>query len=51
MIRVLVADDQAAVRDGFAALLDAQLTMGVVGGGGGGGGGGGAGAWHSDTKP
>jgi DNA-binding NarL/FixJ family response regulator len=31
MIRVLVADDQAAVRDGFAALLDAQLTMGVVG--------------------
>jgi DNA-binding NarL/FixJ family response regulator len=30
MIRVLVADDQAAVRDGFAALLDAQQTMNVV---------------------
>ncbi len=27
MIRVLVADDQAAVRDGFAALIDAQDTM------------------------
>ncbi|MEN3299526.1 response regulator transcription factor [Pseudonocardia sp.] len=31
MIRVLVADDQAAVRDGFAALVDAQQTMYVVG--------------------
>jgi DNA-binding NarL/FixJ family response regulator len=31
MIRVLVADDQAAVRDGFAALVDAQHTMNVVG--------------------
>jgi DNA-binding NarL/FixJ family response regulator len=31
MIRVLVADDQAAVRDGFAALVDAQQTMNVVG--------------------
>ena len=31
MIRVLVADDQAAVRDGFAALIDAQQTMNVVG--------------------
>lgn len=30
MIRVLVADDQAAVRDGFAALVDAQLTMTVA---------------------
>lgn len=27
MIRVLVADDQAAVRDGFAALVDAQPGM------------------------
>jgi DNA-binding NarL/FixJ family response regulator len=27
MIRVLVADDQAAVRDGFAALIDAQDSM------------------------
>jgi DNA-binding NarL/FixJ family response regulator len=27
MIRVLVADDQAAVRDGFAALIDAQGNM------------------------
>jgi len=27
MIRVLVADDQAAVRDGFAALIDAQPDM------------------------
>jgi DNA-binding NarL/FixJ family response regulator len=27
MIRVLVADDQAAVRDGFAALIDAQDNM------------------------
>ena len=27
MIRVLVADDQAAVRDGFAALIDAQENM------------------------
>ena len=31
MIRVLVVDDQAAVRDGFAALVDAQETMEVVG--------------------
>ena len=31
MIRVLVADDQAAVRDGFAALIDAQPQMTVVG--------------------
>jgi DNA-binding NarL/FixJ family response regulator len=31
MIRVLVADDQAAVRDGFAALVDAQAGMTVVG--------------------
>jgi DNA-binding NarL/FixJ family response regulator len=31
MIRVLVADDQAAVRDGFAALVDAQPGMTVVG--------------------
>jgi DNA-binding NarL/FixJ family response regulator len=31
MIRVLVADDQAAVRDGFAALIDAQGSMLVVG--------------------
>jgi len=31
MIRVLVADDQAAVRDGFAALIDAQQDMHVVG--------------------
>jgi DNA-binding NarL/FixJ family response regulator len=31
MIRVLVADDQAAVRDGFAALVDAQPAMSVVG--------------------
>jgi DNA-binding NarL/FixJ family response regulator len=30
MIRVLVADDQAAVRDGFAALVDAQQEMHVV---------------------
>jgi DNA-binding NarL/FixJ family response regulator len=30
MIRVLVADDQAAVRDGFAALIEAQDTMQVV---------------------
>jgi len=27
VIRVLVADDQAAVRDGFAALIDAQENM------------------------
>jgi YesN/AraC family two-component response regulator len=27
MIRVLVADDQAAVRSGFAALIDAQANM------------------------
>ncbi len=31
MIRVLVVDDQAAVRDGFAALVDAQEGMDVVG--------------------
>jgi DNA-binding NarL/FixJ family response regulator len=31
MIRVLVADDQAAVRDGFAALVEAQPAMSVVG--------------------
>ena len=31
MIRVLVADDQAAVRDGFAALIDAQENMLVAG--------------------
>jgi DNA-binding NarL/FixJ family response regulator len=30
MIRVLVADDQAAVRDGFAALIDAQEQMEVA---------------------
>jgi DNA-binding NarL/FixJ family response regulator len=30
MIRVLIADDQAAVRDGFAALVDAQDNMRVV---------------------
>lgn len=27
MIRVLIADDQAAVREGFAALIDAQESM------------------------
>jgi DNA-binding NarL/FixJ family response regulator len=32
MIRVLVADDQAAVRDGFTAIVDAQPGMRVVGG-------------------
>jgi len=31
MIRVLVADDQTAVRDGFAALIDAQENMLVAG--------------------
>lgn len=31
MIRVLVADDQAMVRQGFAALLDAQQDIEVVG--------------------
>jgi DNA-binding NarL/FixJ family response regulator len=31
MIRVLVADDQTAVRDGFAALIDAQPEMSVIG--------------------
>jgi DNA-binding NarL/FixJ family response regulator len=31
MIRVLVADDQAAVRDGFAALVEAQDNMLVAG--------------------
>jgi DNA-binding NarL/FixJ family response regulator len=30
VIRVLVADDQAAVRDGFAALIDAQPEMAVA---------------------
>ena len=30
MIRVLVADDQAAVRGGFSALIDAQENMQVV---------------------
>jgi YesN/AraC family two-component response regulator len=31
MIGVLVADDQAAVRDGFGALVDAQENMVVAG--------------------
>jgi YesN/AraC family two-component response regulator len=31
MIRVLVADDQAAVREGFAALIEAQDTMLMAG--------------------
>jgi DNA-binding NarL/FixJ family response regulator len=31
VIRVLIADDQAAVRGGFAALIDAQETMHVAG--------------------
>ncbi len=31
MIRVLVADDQATVRDGFAALIDAQDNMQAAG--------------------
>jgi DNA-binding NarL/FixJ family response regulator len=31
MIRVLIADDQAAVREGFAALIDAQQNMLVAG--------------------
>jgi DNA-binding NarL/FixJ family response regulator len=31
VIRVLIADDQAAVRGGFAALIDAQDHMDVVG--------------------
>jgi DNA-binding NarL/FixJ family response regulator len=31
VIRVLVADDQAAVRDGFAALIDAQANMRATG--------------------
>jgi DNA-binding NarL/FixJ family response regulator len=31
VIRVLIADDQAAVRGGFAALIDAQEDMQVVG--------------------
>jgi DNA-binding NarL/FixJ family response regulator len=32
VIRVLVADDQAAVRGGFSALIDAQENMEVAGG-------------------
>ena len=31
MIRVLLADDQELVRDGFAMILDAQADMEVVG--------------------
>jgi DNA-binding NarL/FixJ family response regulator len=31
VIRVLIADDQAAVRGGFAALIDAQANMQVTG--------------------
>ena len=31
MIRVLLADDQALVRAGFAALLDAQDDIQVIG--------------------
>jgi DNA-binding NarL/FixJ family response regulator len=31
VIRVIVADDQAAVRDGFAAIIDAQPEMAVAG--------------------
>ena len=31
MIRVVVADDQELVRDGLAAILDAEQDMGVVG--------------------
>ncbi|MCL4368819.1 MAG: DNA-binding response regulator, partial [Actinobacteria bacterium] len=31
MIRVLVADDQAAVRAGFASLIAAEREMTVVG--------------------
>jgi DNA-binding NarL/FixJ family response regulator len=31
MIRVLVADDQAAVRDGFAALIESQQNMALAG--------------------
>ena len=31
MIRVLIADDQALVRDGFGMILDAQADMQVVG--------------------
>jgi DNA-binding NarL/FixJ family response regulator len=31
VIRVLVADDQAAVRDGFAALVEAQENMRIAG--------------------
>ena len=31
MIRILLADDQELVRDGFAMILDAQPDMEVVG--------------------
>ena len=31
MIRVLIADDQALVRDGFGMILDAQADIEVVG--------------------
>ena len=31
MIKVLIADDQAMVREGFGALLNAQLDIAVVG--------------------
>ena len=31
MIRVLLADDQALIRAGFAALIDAEADMTVVG--------------------
>lgn len=30
-VRLVVADDQAVVRDGFAALLDSQPDLSVVG--------------------
>ena len=32
MIRILIADDQELVRDGFGMILDAQPDMEVVGG-------------------